>query len=77
MKKRNAAASNLNDFKIENGVLIEYTGAEACVVIPEGVMEIGDAAFACCERLRSVSIPESVTHIGDDAFDECHGGGAA
>ena len=71
MKKRNAAASNLNDFKIENGVLIEYTGAEACVVIPEGVMEIGDAAFACCERLRSVSIPESVTHIGDDAFDEC------
>lgn len=61
----------MNDFKIENSVLIEYTGAETCVVIPEGVTEIGDATFSCRERLRSISIPESVTHIGDDAFDEC------
>ena len=35
------------------------------------VTEIGVGAFACCERLRSITIPVSVTKIDDAAFTDC------
>lgn len=41
------------------------------VVIPEGVTEIGDGAFAYCSVLTEITIPASVTHIGEDVFWEC------
>ena len=61
----------MSDFIIENGVLIKYKGSEEAVVIPDGVTEIGDRAFACCMNLQYVTLPESVTYIGEDAFSEC------
>ena len=52
--------SNQNDFVIENGVLIKYTGDDTDVVVPEGVTIIGNNSFEFCE-LTSVVIPDGVT----------------
>ena len=62
--------SSNNDFEIENGVLVKYTGAGGDVVIPDGVTSIGDWAFSRCEGLTSVTMPDSVTSIEDHAFCE-------
>lgn len=64
--------SNASDFIIVNGVLKKYTGPGGDVVIPEGVTEIGNWAFADCERLASVVFPDSVTSIGMSAFNGCN-----
>ena len=37
--------SSNNDFEIENGVLVKYTGAGGDVVIPDGVTSIGHWGF--------------------------------
>ena len=39
--------------------------------VPEGVTEIGEAAFYGCHSLTSVDIPSSVTSIGEHAFADC------
>ncbi|MCL2087547.1 MAG: leucine-rich repeat protein [Oscillospiraceae bacterium] len=39
--------------------------------IPNSVTSIGEAAFAGCSELTSITIPDSVTSIGDWAFAEC------
>lgn len=39
--------------------------------IPEGVLSVGDSAFATCEELTSVSIPVSVLEIGGSVFCSC------
>jgi hypothetical protein len=44
----------------------------ASVVIPDGVISIGDYAFQSCERLVSVTIPNGVTSIGSFAFCGCN-----
>ncbi len=43
------------------------------LVIPNSVTSIGDAAFAGCSGLTSVTIPNSVTSIGNSAFSGCSG----
>ena len=58
------------DFVIEAGVLKEYHGASADVVIPDGVAEIGESCFKD-SKIKSVSIPNSVTSIGRCAFHNC------
>ena len=63
--------SNNSDFQIEDGVLIEYTGKDKDVVIPDSVISIGYRAFYECENLTSITIPDSVTSIGDCAFSDC------
>lgn len=60
-----------NDFIIEDGVLVEYTGAGGDIVIPDSVTSIGMAAFMDCTNLTSVIIPNSVTSIEPGAFSEC------
>ena len=46
-------------------------GINGSVVIPEGVLSIGDEAFYHCDSCVSVVIPESVTSIGKWAFRNC------
>ena len=61
----------MSDFRIKNGMLMEYTGRDKNVVIPDSVTSIVDGAFICCSSLRSISIPDSVTSIRKDAFSGC------
>lgn len=41
------------------------------VIIPEGVLIIGDHAFSTCVALEEVNVPESVNKIGGYAFFYC------
>ena len=41
------------------------------VIIPEGLVSIGEWTFANCTSLASVTIPDSVTRIGNYAFYRC------
>lgn len=40
-------------------------------IIPNGIVTIGNAAFAGCKELSSIDIPNSVNRIGDSAFSGC------
>ena len=60
-----------NDFIIENGVLIKYTGSKENVVIPDGVTNIGQRAFYNCKVVVNLTISKSVTKIDDEAFSYC------
>lgn len=64
--------NNINDFEIQDGVLIRYNGSDAEVVIPAGVTIIGEEAFRGNESLESVTIPEGVSRIERKAFENCH-----
>ena len=64
--------SDINDFVIEDGVLIKYKGDSSDVVIPDSVISIGDGAFWSCTGLTSIEIPSSVSSIGEDAFWGCN-----
>ena len=47
------------DFVIEdNGRLTAYHGPGGEVTIPEGVLKIGEGAFAGCAVLTGVTVPE-------------------
>lgn len=62
-----------DDFVIENGVLIKYTGPGGDVVIPDGVTEIGRNVFNQMDLtcvVTSVVIPDGVTSIGALAFNQ-------
>ena len=61
----------MEDFKIEDGELIEYRGNDRNVVIPNCVTTIKRYAFAGCTYLESITIPYSVKSIGDCAFSCC------
>ena len=41
------------------------------VIIPEGILHIGNFAFKSCLRLNKASIPNSVKSIGESVFEEC------
>ena len=63
----------MEDFVIENGILVGYNGNDSHVVIPQGVTEIGKGAFKDCGLIRHVNIPNTVTKIGKGAFCRCDG----
>lgn len=61
---------NDKNFIIEDGVLVEYTGNETEVVIPDSVTRIGNYAFAG-SKLEEITIPCNVELIGHAAFRGC------
>lgn len=63
----------MGDFVIKDGVLRKYTGQKSDVVVPEGIREIGEQAFAFTGRLvlTSILLPAGVRRIGDGAFSGC------
>lgn len=58
-------------FQIEDKILVKYSGSETEIVIPDGVIEIGDGAFEDQKKIVSVTMPESVIKIGSYAFWKC------
>ena len=58
-------------FKIEDGVLLEYTGEDKSVTVPSDVSVIGDGAFFRCTGIVSVKLPDGVVSIGRRAFCDC------
>ena len=59
------------DFEIEGTVLKKYTGTAERVIIPDGITEIGAAAFYSNDYMRYLEIPDSVTIIRNQAFRYC------
>ena len=64
--------SDINDFEIEDGVLVAYDGEDSEVVIPVGVTRIDAEAFCENPNIVKVTIPEGVTSIGEYAFSDCY-----
>lgn len=60
------------EFVIESGVLVSYSGSGGKVTVPEGVTAIGENAFQG-KRVTEVTLPDSVTHIRARAFYACGG----
>ncbi len=50
-----------NQFVIENGVLMKYTGTEAWVILPDSVKAISRSAFNLCEKVETICIPKGLT----------------
>ena len=67
----NNQAINTNDFEIENGVLKKYKGQGGDVVVPNGVVNIGESAFEDCSSLTSIVLPNGLMDIRDGAFSGC------
>ena len=62
---------NKNDFNIIDGVLLEYSGDDSDVAVPEGTLEIRIYAFMHCDGVKRITLPESVKRIEWEAFLGC------
>ena len=65
-------------YKVQNEMLISSSNeVVSCwssskqVVIPNGVVEIGERAFVLCKSICTVKIPDSVKRVEDFAFGGC------
>lgn len=64
-------AAETEEFTIEDGVLVKYSGNKSTVTIPDTVTTIGYNAFFNCMTVEKVIIPSGVTTIESCAFNEC------
>ena len=63
---------NVNGFVIDDrNVVREYTGTEAKIIVPDGVVTIMEEAFYGNTSITSVILPNSLIGIGADAFHGC------
>lgn len=67
----NLKISGKTVFQAPGGILETYSGDEEKVIIPYGVREIGEEAFADNKRIKAVMLPTSCTRIGRRAFAGC------
>ncbi|MDR1023036.1 MAG: leucine-rich repeat protein [Prevotellaceae bacterium] len=60
-------------FKVQNGMLVSYSGNGGNVVIPDnlGITAIGNDVFENNSSLVSITIPAGVLSIGNDTFLRC------
>ena len=65
------AKSNQGDFVMDGTTLVEYTGHQAELTLPDFITSIGKDAFSENVSLRSVLIPDSVKNIDYAAFENC------
>lgn len=56
-------------FDVQNGKLIDYSGEETAIALPESVLEITSEAFQSKkENIESICIGKNVMRIADNAF---------
>ena len=60
-----------SDFVIKDGVLLQYSGSDTNVVIPEEVTEIGPSAFRNNVSIKTVEFSSNVEKISNNAFMGC------
>ncbi len=58
-----------NGFLIRDGELIEYSGSDTDVVIPETVDAIANGAFAGAKDISTVTLTANVKRVGYEAFN--------
>lgn len=75
VEEGNTAYKSVNNilYTYDGKVLLRYAPrrAGARFVIPSGVRVIGDGAFSCSAKLKSIVIPTGVQSIGVRAFARC------
>ena len=64
------------NYKINDGVLVEYTGSLEFLLVPrevngQEITKIGDRAFYQNTTIKSVSLAKEITEIGESAFYGC------
>lgn len=66
--------SHVDPCVVINGILYKYNGnaASTSLHIYNGIISIGERAFADNTALRRVYIPQSVTNIGESAFENSY-----
>ncbi len=63
--------SVLEEFQIEQGLLVKYRGRGGQVVIPDGVVSIRGNALSECGAITAVSFPDTLKTVGEFAFNNC------
>ena len=66
-------AANLEDFVINNGVLVEYNGTASEVTIPQNVTKINYDVFKNHTELQKVVLDGCTVEIESEAFRDCSG----
>ena len=61
----------VGDYKIEDETIVEYSGEDETITIPEGVKRIASDAFHNNKLIRKVVIHDGIKEIGDRAFSGC------
>ena len=61
----------MDAFETKDGVLIKYLGHDQEVVVPEGIIAIGEGAFKDNKYIISVELPSSLIRIDKSAFAGC------
>jgi len=59
------------DYVIRAGTLEKYNGAATDIVVPDGVVAIGDECFVN-SQITSVILPRNLKSIGKEAFRRCN-----
>ena len=58
-------------YPLNQRILLAFPPGRKGCSIPDGVTDIGDAAFFRCSSLSTLKLPASVTGIGKWAFFDC------
>lgn len=58
-------------FLVEDGVLVQYSGTDTVVEVPQGVTTIGQRAFFNNQAISEVVLPEGLISIETSAFYGC------
>ena len=60
------------EFKVIDDVLIEYSGKDESVTVPEGIVKLEAGAFWNNCNVKRIHLPDTLEVIGGDAFAYCY-----